>query len=111
MEELHFQSGASGASKVSVDGDTCIKVDKLDHLLQGERVSFIKMDLEGSEYNALLGARETITKFAPKLAISVYHKKEDIWELPALILQMNEAYQFYFGHYSTAAAETVLYAL
>ena len=108
---LHFQSGASGASMVSEEGDICINVDCLDNMLNDEPVTFIKMDLEGSEYNALLGAEKTIAKYKPKLAISVYHKPEDIWELPGLILSMNPDYKFWFGHYSTAAAETVLYAI
>ena len=76
-----------------------------------ERVAFIKMDIEGSEYNALLGARETIVRNRPILAISIYHRKEDIWVLPSVILEMVPDYKLYFGHYSIAAAETVLYAI
>ena len=80
-------------------------------MIRDERVTFIKMDIEGSEYNALLGARETIVKDRPKLAVSIYHKKEDIWTLPSLILEMVPDYKLFFGHYSIAAAETVLYAI
>ena len=108
---LHFKSGSSGASCVSDEGDISINVDTLDSVLNGEEVSFIKMDLEGSEYKALCGSAELIRKYKPKLAISIYHKPEDIWELPELILSFNPEYKFYLGHYSIAAAETVLYAL
>ena len=69
------------------------------------------MDVEGSEYNALLGAEKTIAAHKPTLAISVYHKPQDIWEIPALILKLNPDYRFYLGHYSIARGETVLYAL
>ena len=69
------------------------------------------MDIEGSELKALCGARETICRLKPKLAISIYHKTEDIWELPKVILQMNSEYKFYLRHYSLAAEDTVLYAL
>ena len=110
-ETLHFQSGASGASRIIEDGDSSIEVNCLDAMLNKEPITFIKMDLEGAEYNALLGAEKTIKEYKPKLAISIYHKPEDIWELPQLILKMNPDYHFYFGHYSIAAAETVLYTL
>jgi hypothetical protein len=82
----------------------------LDSIID-DKITFIKMDIEGAEYNAILGAHNTITKYRPKLAISIYHKPEDIWEIPSLILKMNPEYKLYLGHYSIAAAETVLYAI
>ena len=74
-------------------------------------VTFIKMDIEGSEYQAILGAEKMITSHKPKLAISVYHKPEDIWQLPLLIYRFNHEYKFYLRHYSFGNNETVLYAL
>ena len=59
----------------------------------------------------MLGARNIIESYKPKLAISIYHKSEDIWQLPQLILEMNSEYKLYLRHYSTAAAETVMYAI
>lgn len=88
-----------------------VDVKKLDDVLHGEQVTFIKMDIEGSEYNALLGAKETICKYKPKLAISVYHKKDDLWKIPSLILEYNPDYKLYLRHYSFGYAETVLYAV
>ena len=76
-----------------------------------EEVTFIKMDLEGSELRALMGAERIIRQYKPKLAISLYHKPEDIWELPLYILSLNSEYIFFIDHYSVATAETVLYAL
>lgn len=58
-----------------------------------------------------LTVRNIITSQKPKLAISIYHKKEDIWELPGLLLEMNPEYRFYLRHYSLREAETVLYAV
>ena len=69
------------------------------------------MDIEGSEYNALLGSRRIIREQKPKLAICVYHKPEDIIQIPELILSINNEYRFYIRHYSTIGGETVLYAL
>ena len=69
------------------------------------------MDIEGAEYQAILGAKKIIDKYKPKLAICVYHKPEDIWELPWLIHKINQEYKFYLRHYSFGDVETVLYAL
>lgn len=83
----------------------------LDEIAGDRRITFIKMDIEGAEKEALVGAQNIIRNQKPKLAISIYHKKEDIWELPALLLEMNPEYQFYLRHYSLREAETVLYAV
>ncbi|MCX6759123.1 MAG: FkbM family methyltransferase [Candidatus Nealsonbacteria bacterium] len=58
-----------------------------------EKVDFIKMDIEGSERKALLGAKETLKKFKPKLALSIYHKFSDFYKLPLLIKRLNPDYK------------------
>ncbi|MCM1182642.1 MAG: FkbM family methyltransferase [Roseburia sp.] len=98
------------ASSISKDGDISIEVDSIDNVIN-RQVTFIKMDIEGAEYQALLGAKNMIAAYKPKLAICVYHKPEDIWELPLLIYEMNSDYKFFLRHYSFADNETVLYAL
>lgn len=108
---LHFSSLGNGGSALSESGSSSVIVTTIDSALAGENVSFIKMDIEGAEYEALKGARECIIQNKPKLAICVYHKPEDIITLPSLILEMNNEYRFYLRHYSLAAAETVLYAI
>ncbi len=115
-EQLSFVSGLNGASHVGDNGIKAtesqieIKVDKLDNLIH-EKVSFIKMDIEGAEINALKGAEKTIKGYKPKLAICVYHKKEDIWEIPKLILSYVPEYKLYLRHYSPFKDETVLYCV
>jgi hypothetical protein len=69
------------------------------------------MDIEGAELEAIKGAKRIIEEQKPKLAICVYHKPEDIWELPELILSYNKEYKFYIRHYSYKDNETVLYAV
>ena len=108
--ELKFTAIANGSSKVSEDGSVVIQVTSLDEVVT-EKVTFLKLDVEGSEYRALLGASKIISQQKPKLAISLYHKPEDIWELPTLLLKLNPDYRFYLRHYSIAASETVLYAI
>ena len=68
------------------------------------------MDVEGEEYEALKGAARIIEEQKPKLAISVYHKNEDIFLIPQLLLELRKDYKFYLRHYSLVTNETVLYA-
>ena len=75
------------------------------------KIDFIKMDIEGAELQALEGARETITKFRPKLAISIYHNPEDFGNIPTFIDSLGLDYRFYLGHYSLFREETVLYGV
>jgi FkbM family methyltransferase len=75
-----------------------------------EKVDFIKMDIEGSELDALIGAEQTIRRYRPKLAIAIYHRVEDFKEIPRYIHSLNLGYRFYLGHFTIHAEETVLFA-
>lgn len=114
-EILHFKSGNLQSSKVDTEGDSSINADSLDHLFSDKSLAdlptFIKMDIEGSELNALKGAEKIILKRKPKLAISVYHKPEDIIEICDYLMCLVPEYKFYLRHYSTGLDETVLYAI
>lgn len=110
-DKLRFEATGVSDSKISEYGNTEIVTCRLDDVLQDKQVTFLKMDIEGAEKEALIGAERIIRIHKPKLAISVYHKKEDIWEIPKLLLEMNPHYRFYLRHYSLRYAETVLYAL
>ena len=88
----------------------CISIDDFVNENKIEKIDFIKMDIEGSELNALIGARETITKFRPKLAICIYHKNTDLWQIPRFIKELVPEYKLYINHYSINVCETVLYA-
>lgn len=111
---LYMKSQGNGLSFVSdVNKDQCcdsIKVNKLDTILKDSRVTFMKMDIEGAEFEALQGAKEVIATQKPKLAISVYHKPEDIISLLDLIISYNDSYMFYLRHHSIVSWDTVLYA-
>lgn len=112
---IGFASGLGGASRIENQGqdfysDYDIEVTDLDSAVQEEKVTFIKMDIEGAEEKALLGAKRIITQQKPKLAVCVYHKPEDIIEIPALVLKMRPDYNIAFRHYSLRDTETVMYA-
>ena len=87
-----------------------IDVVRMDDYID-DKVTFIKMDIEGSEANALLGAERIIRTYKPKLAISVYHRKDDMWVIPNIILQFNPDYKFYLRNYTFHFGESVLYAI
>lgn len=94
-------------------GDVGIDVPciPLDELFAEERVTMIKMDIEGDEYGALLGAREIIGRDTPVLAICVYHTQSDIWRIPLLIRSINLGYSFYLRSYDGDGFQTVVYAV
>jgi FkbM family methyltransferase len=73
-------------------------------------VNFIKMDIEGAEMDALEGASRIIREFKPRLAISTYHKNEDLWEIPHKVKAQNSDYKLFFGHHSPIQWESVYYA-
>lgn len=109
-DTLYFD-GSGSSAKVSNIGMEKVEVVSIDEVIK-DKITFIKMDIEGSEMNALRGAVKTIAKNKPRLAICVYHKPEDILEIPAFILSLVPEYKLYLRHYSNYfATETVLYAI
>ena len=108
---IKFNMGASGGSKIDENGLDEIYTESIDNVLQGQKATFIKMDVEGAELDSLKGAEKTIKKFKPKLAIAIYHKPEDIFEIPQFIMECREDYKLYIRHYTSCNFETILYAL
>lgn len=108
--ELSFQETGNSCARVG-EGAVVIRTASIDAVTEGEPVSFIKLDIEGAELEALRGAERTIRKHHPRLAICIYHKPEDIIEIPAYILSLYEGYKLYIRHYSLNVSETVLYAV
>lgn len=93
------------------DGGQKVSAVALDDILGDKPVTFIKMDIEGAELEAIRGARHIIQNVHPKLAISIYHKYEDIWTIPSQIMEYDSGYRFYLRHYSFSDYDTVLYAI
>lgn len=87
-----------------------IYTEKLDNLFIDTPITFIKMDIEGAEKESILGAKEIIKKYKPKLAICVYHKLEDIYMIPKMIKELVPEYKLYLRHHSLGMWETVCYA-
>ena len=83
----------------------------LDSVLKNEKVTFIKMDIEGAEPQALRGAQDIIRTQKPKLAICIYHDFKHLWEIPLYIKELVPGYKIYLRHYTDLAYETVCYAI
>ena len=94
--QVRFSSGQGTASHASATGDTVIQCVSLDQALPTFRPNLIKMDIEGAEFAALWGARETIAEHRPGLAICLYHCPEHLWQIPLLVRQLTSGGGKYF---------------
>lgn len=109
---LSFQTLGKGGSKVVENGECKVEANTLDNLLRNERVTFIKMDIEGAELKALVGAKKSILNQNPILAICVYHDLVHMHQVPNYISEINPNYTFYLRKYMEHTdLETVLYAI
>lgn len=108
---LLFNGDKGAGSSFSETGTCSVNVVGLDEILNGKKATFIKMDIEGSELEALKGAKNTIVNYRPRLAICIYHKPEDILEIPLYLQSLVPDYKLYIRHYSNYSDETVLYAV
>ena len=88
---------------------TTVRMVSLDEYLDQKPATLIKVDVEGSEADFLIGARNTIINHKPKLALSIYHYPTDIYELPIAVHALNPSYSFGLGHHSSMLMDTVLY--
>lgn len=108
---IGFNSHGNSASFICETGKDTISLVKLDDVVDKYNPTYIKLDIEGAEEEALYGMKDTIAKYHPKLAISIYHKAADLWELPLVILKLSASYKIYIRHYSNGLHETVCYAI
>jgi len=111
--ETKFTASGGGSAIAETASGTLVKVTTVDKFVEVNklpRVDFIKMDVEGHELKVLAGARETIKTSKPSLALSAYHRGDDLVKLPKFLLELNPNYKFYLRHCSPDWRETVLYA-
>ncbi|MBC5991607.1 FkbM family methyltransferase [Pontibacter cellulosilyticus] len=103
-----FDNTLSSASKFSNEGAIIISTVSIDEAVS-EKVSLIKLDIEGAEFEAIKGARNTISKFKPVLAICVYHNQDDFIKIPKLVNEIRSDYKIFLRHYTQGVFETVMY--
>lgn len=105
---LKFDTNCGSASKISKEGDSEILVSSLDKVVT-EKVTFVKLDLEGAETAALIGMKSHLATDHPKLAVAVYHHPSHFWMVPEFILGVRSDYDVYLRHYTESWTETVMY--
>ena len=105
---LKFNCLGSGGS-FSKEGTILLPVTSLDETVYNFNPDYIKMDIEGTELDALKGARNIIKDFTPNLAISIYHKAQDLWEIPLYINSINPNYEYFIRCHNHLCLETILY--
>ncbi len=102
---------SNGPATALGSGDAAAETLSIDDLVRERalpRVDFIKLDVEGAELAALRGAEETIRRFHPRLAVSLYHRNEDFAEIPRYLAA--RGYRLYLDHFTIHEEETVLFA-
>ena len=108
---LRFRDDASRGAIFASDGEIEMPVTTLDDALGGRRLTYVKMNIEGAEMDALQGGRRSISTWRPRLAISLYHRASDLWRIPQRVLELNPDYRLYVRQHDGGIIETVLYAL
>jgi FkbM family methyltransferase len=108
---LRFRDDASRGAIFAADGEIEMPVTTIDDVIGERRLTYVKMNIEGAEMDALRGGRNAIRKWRPRLALSVYHRASDLWRIPQLVLELNPDYELYLRQHDGGIIETVLYAL
>jgi FkbM family methyltransferase len=106
--KIYFTEDLGVANHQSEEGTLEVETNTLDNIIK-DKVDYIKFDIEGDEYRAIKGARTLITRYKPKIAVAVYHKVEDLWKIPELVLSMNSGYKMYLRHYTEGLSESIMY--
>jgi FkbM family methyltransferase len=103
----------SSSNCISSTGSVLVNITTIDDFCNEVNLvpNLIKIDIEGSEMAALRGAKNTIVKYGPGLQVCIYHRCEDLWEIPLFLKELRPDYKLYLGHHSKSLCETVVYAV
>lgn len=106
---MPFSHGFDMASRLVDIQAIQTQVVKLDDM--PVKPSFIKMHIEGGEYNALVGGLKVLAKYRPILAVTIYHNRDGLWRIPQLLMRALDNYVFYFRLHGWCGTGAVLYGL
>jgi FkbM family methyltransferase len=110
-EQVRFRSQGLSSSAIAQDGESFIQVVAIDDCAPMFRPTYVKLDIEGAERSALKGMERTIRESRPALAICVYHKPSDLWEIPSILDESLPDATFYLRAHAWNGFELVLYAI
>ena len=108
---LAFDAGQGGGSALAVGGQTQVQIMALDEALQSFAPTFIKLDVEGAELDALEGAATTIQACQPRLAVSAYHVADHLWRIPLRLRQLLPGCRLALRYHQYNGFDLVVYAL
>jgi FkbM family methyltransferase len=111
---LHLDATGTAASVTHAApsvGTIAVSAKTIDALVNGSTPTFIKLDIEGFEVDALEGARKTIERHAPVLAICVYHRQNHLWKIPLLLHQWRPEYAFFLRPHNEEGWDLVCYGV
>ncbi len=108
---VRFEASGSVSSHVTAAGGYEVRSLPLDDVLADFGASLIKMDIEGSEADALRGAANIIRAHLPVLSICLYHRQEDLWQIPLLIASLSDQYRLFLRRHSDDCWEQICHAI
>ncbi len=106
-----FRADSSMASAIDENGEIEVECCHLGRFLDSEKDTYIKLDIEGYELEAIIGVQDLLKRNKPKLAISVYHRPEDLIEIFKAILNSGANYSYYLRTHAYNGADTMLYCI
>lgn len=103
----YFTDENGNANRLCQSGKKVI-VRKLDDIID-TTIDYLKLDIEGEEYRALLGAKKLLVKYRPQVAVAVYHDITHLWKIPNFIEGLRLGYRVFIRHYTEGICETIMY--
>jgi hypothetical protein len=110
---VSFASTGTVTSQIVDGGEHSLSVEcrRLDDIAWPVTPTYIKMDIEGAEPRALVGATDLLRRHHPILAVCTYHRTEDLWQIPNLIRSIAPEYNLFLRRYAEESWEGVCYAI
>ncbi|MFI5232764.1 MAG: FkbM family methyltransferase [Gemmatimonadales bacterium] len=111
---LHLDAMGNASSSTTVAagaGTIAVAAEPLDTTLGGAAPTYIKLDIEGAEPDALTGARKTIVAHGPALAVCVYHRQDHLWSIPLMLRELRDDYAFFLRPHNEEGWDLICYAV
>jgi FkbM family methyltransferase len=109
--KLYFDATGTAAATLSAGGALEVDCAPLDEILADRCPTFLKMDIEGAEPDALAGAQEIIRRVAPVLALCVYHQQDHLWRIPLVVRSLSDQYRFFLRPHNEECWDLICYAV
>jgi FkbM family methyltransferase len=108
---ISFQDSEGESSRVSESSGSSVKAVSIDDFMANSPYDFLKIDVEGADLDTLRGAINSINTQRPYIAVGIYHRPSDLWEIPLFLNKNLKKYKYYLRQHGHNGIDTVLYAL